>query len=123
MMVVVFINSEGTTKNRLLVLPKAISIITASIQAAEVKAKNILRESSCRHKDIADVKNIGIRIFILTSNEDNEKLFNKYDGTKNTKALAAKEFMDKVFNGDISPSEETCENFKNLFLALGINVK
>lgn len=59
----------------------------------------------------------------LVSNKDNEKLFNKYDGTKNTKSLAAKEFLDKVTNGEIIPSQETIDNFKNLFIALGINIK
>lgn len=59
----------------------------------------------------------------LVSNKDNEKLFNKYDGTKNTKSLAAKEFLDKVTNGEIIPSQETIDNFKNLFISLGINIK
>ena len=59
----------------------------------------------------------------LISNEDNEKLFNKYDGTKSTKPLAAKEFLDRVSNGEIIPSVKTCENFKKLFVALGLNVE
>lgn len=59
----------------------------------------------------------------LIAPEDNDKLFNKYDGTNDTKTLAAKEFLDKVSSGAIVPSQETVDKFKRLFAALGINVK
>ena len=58
----------------------------------------------------------------LIASEDNDKLFNKYDGTNDTKTLAAKEFFDKVSCGDIIPSTKTVENFKRLFIALGIEL-
>ena len=58
----------------------------------------------------------------LIASEDNDKLFNKYDGTGDTKTLAAKEFLDKVSCGEIVPSQETADNFRRLFSALGINV-
>lgn len=51
---------------------------------------------------------------------DNDKLSNKYDGTNDTKTLAAKEFMDKVISGELIPSDKTVENFEKLFTALGI---
>ena len=56
----------------------------------------------------------------LIAQEDNDKLIIKYDGTNNTKTLAAKEFHDKVFSGELVPTEKTCECFKRLFIALGI---
>ena len=56
----------------------------------------------------------------LIDSIDNEKLTNRYDGTNDTKTLAAKEFMDKVMNGELVPSECTVKNFKKLFIALGI---
>ena len=59
----------------------------------------------------------------LIASEDNDKLFNKYDGTNDTKTLAAKEFLDKVSCGDIIPSTKTVENFKRLFVALGIKLQ
>lgn len=56
----------------------------------------------------------------LVAKEDNDKLTTKYDGTNDTKTLAAKEFHDNVIRGKLVPSDKTCENFKRLFLALGI---
>ena len=53
---------------------------------------------------------------------DNDKLVNKYDGTDSTKALAAKEFLDKVSKKEITLSQDTVNAFKNLFLALGITL-
>ena len=50
------------------------------------------------------------------------KLFNKYDGSNDTKTLAAKEFLDRVPSGEIVPSQETVGNFRRLFSALGINI-
>ena len=73
--------------------------------------------------DVNVVKKNRATIETLISSEDNDKLSTKYDGTDETKTLAAKEFMDRVSNGDIIPSKETCENFKILFVALGINIK
>lgn len=56
----------------------------------------------------------------LIAEEDNNKLMNKFDGTNDTKTLAAKEFMDRVLNGNIIVTEVTASNFKKLFIALGI---
>ena len=56
----------------------------------------------------------------LVSPEDNNKLINKFDGTNDTKTFAAKEFMDKVLGGEITITETTSRNFKQLFVALGI---
>jgi len=58
----------------------------------------------------------------LIASEDNDKLFNKYDGSGDTKTLAAKEFLDRVSSGEIVPSQETADNFRRLFSALGINI-
>lgn len=74
-----------------------------------------------KEQDVKDEKSATTES--LVANVDNEKLFNKYNGTKNTKSLAAKEFLDKVTNGEIIPSQETIDNFKNLFIAIGINIK
>ena len=56
----------------------------------------------------------------LIAAEDNNKLTNKFDGTNDTKTMAAKEFMDKVLSGDITVTETTSNNFRQLFVALGI---
>ena len=56
----------------------------------------------------------------LIAEEDNDKLVNRFDGTNDTKTLAAKEFMDKVLNKEIEVSQTTIENFKKLFVCLGI---
>ena len=56
----------------------------------------------------------------LIAEEDNDKLLNKYDGTNNTKTLAAKEFMDRVSSGNLVLTEVTRDNFRKLFVALGI---
>ena len=56
----------------------------------------------------------------LIDSEDNDKLTNKFDGTNETKTLAAKEFMDKVMSGEMTLSENTINAFKRLFIALGI---
>jgi len=56
----------------------------------------------------------------LIAEEDNDKLLNKYDGTNNTKTLAAKEFMDRVSGGNLVLTEVTRDNFRKLFVALGI---
>lgn len=56
----------------------------------------------------------------LIAEDDNNKLVNKYDGTNDTKTLAAKEFMDKIISGEITITEVTANNFKRLFVALGI---
>lgn len=74
-----------------------------------------------KEQDVKDEKSATTES--LVSNVDNEKLFNKYNGTKNTKSLAAKEFLDKVTNGEIIPNQETIDNFKNLFITIGINIK
>lgn len=58
----------------------------------------------------------------LIAPEDNEKLTNKYEGTTETKTLAAKEFYDKVSSGGIIPSKKTINNFKKLFEALSIKL-
>lgn len=58
----------------------------------------------------------------LIASEDNDKLFNKYDGSGDTKTLAAKEFLDRVSCGEIVPAQETVDNFRRLFSALGINI-
>ena len=70
--------------------------------------------------DVNMVKANSATIESLICSVDNDKLSTKYDGTDETKTLAAKEFMDRVSNGDIVPSQETCDNFENLFVALGI---
>ena len=51
---------------------------------------------------------------------DNDKLANKYDGTNDTKTLAAKEFMEKILRGELVPTEITIKNFEKLFVALGL---
>ena len=56
----------------------------------------------------------------VIAEEDNDKLLNKYDGTNNTKTLAAKEFMDRVSSGNLVLTEVTRDNFRKLFVALGI---
>ena len=56
----------------------------------------------------------------LIAAEDNNKLTNKFDGTNDTKTMAAKEFMDKVLSGDITVTETTSNNFRQLFVVLGI---
>lgn len=59
----------------------------------------------------------------LIAEDDNNKLVNRFDGTNDTKTLAAKEFMDRVLNGDITVTDVTANNFKKLFVALGIMVQ
>jgi len=58
----------------------------------------------------------------LISQEDTIKFVNQFDGTSDTKALLAKEFHDKVISNEILLSEETINNFKKLFINIGINL-
>lgn len=56
----------------------------------------------------------------LIEASDNDELENQYNGTPSTKTLAAKEFYDKVVNGELHVSEKTKTSFSELFSALGI---
>ncbi len=56
----------------------------------------------------------------LVDERDFKKLENQLDGTDEMKKLVAKEFYDKVRKNKIELEEETINNFKRLFNALGI---
>lgn len=56
----------------------------------------------------------------LISELDYNKLGNKLAPNKKNKKIVAKEFYDKVVNGQLIPEKETVESFKKLFRNLGI---
>lgn len=64
--------------------------------------------------DIQAMKDNPQTIESLVSPVDFEKL------TNSNKTLSAKEFHDKVKNGQLLPEKETCQNFTNLFTQLGM---
>lgn len=66
----------------------------------------------------SDVQRTPAQIESLISNNDKSKLINNTNTV--SKKLLAKEFYDKVLNGEITPDEETIENFKRLFEVLGV---
>lgn len=68
--------------------------------------------------DIQVMKEKPQTIESLISQIDFEKLTNSENGTYSSKTLSAKEFHDKVRNGQLSPDDETCQNFTNLFTQL-----
>lgn len=76
------------------------------------------QETSPNH---IDLKANSKTIESLVSSIDFDKLSNSKDGTYSSKTLSAKEFHDKVKNGDLKPEIETCNNFSNLFSMLDIH--
>lgn len=54
----------------------------------------------------------------LLSENTNSKLSTPYDGTNETKTIAALEFRERVYNNEIEVDEETIDNFKQLFIRL-----
>jgi predicted ATP-dependent endonuclease of OLD family len=56
----------------------------------------------------------------LINKIDFQKLSTPFAGSNNTKVLAAKEFHDKVINGELELEEETILKFKELFKSLKI---
>ncbi|MDR3293347.1 MAG: AAA family ATPase [Clostridiales bacterium] len=74
---------------------------------------------NCKTANKIDMKEHGESIESLVSLVDKENL-------PNDKTLAAKQFHDKVIENELQPSKETVENFKKLFVKLGligVNVK
>ena len=56
----------------------------------------------------------------LLSDSTNRKLQTPYDGTNETKTIAALEFRERVYNDEIEVDEETINNFKQLFMRLSV---
>ena len=54
----------------------------------------------------------------LLSESTNSKLSTPYNGTNETKTIAALEFRERVYNNEIEVDEETMDNFKQLFIRL-----
>lgn len=89
------------------------SSLTSSANVIFVNCKNADDEKDVKGENRATTES-------LVDQADNDKLANKYDGTNDTKTLAAKEFLEKVMRGELVPSEKTIKNFEKLFVALGI---
>ena len=89
------------------------SSLTSSANVIFVNCKNANDENDVKGENRATTES-------LVDQADNDKLENKYDGTNDTKTLAAKEFLEKVMRGELVPSEKTIKNFEKLFVSFGI---
>ncbi len=58
----------------------------------------------------------------LIDEKDYKKMANNYDESNSSKTITAKEFFDKVTNGQLEPDKKTISNFKKLFSMLEIEI-